>query len=77
MRVFPCLQVLLLLVYATSVSAAEPSPKPTPNFVVIFIDDMGYGDIGPFGSKLNRTPQLDRMASEGMKLTSFYAAPVC
>ena len=38
MRVFSCLQVLLLLVNATSVSAAEPSPKPTPNFVVIFID---------------------------------------
>jgi arylsulfatase A-like enzyme len=38
---------------------------------------MGYGDIGPFGSKLNRTPHLDRMAAEGMKLTSFYAAPVC
>ena len=39
--------------------AAEP---PKPNFVVILIDDMGYGDIGPFGSKLNRTPHLDRMA---------------
>ena len=50
---------------------------PQPNFVVILIDDMGYGDIGPFGSKLNRTPCLDRMAAEGMKLTSFYAAPVC
>ena len=50
--------------------AAEPSK---PNFVVILIDDMGYGDIGPFGSKLNRTPHLDRMAREGMKLTSFYA----
>jgi arylsulfatase A len=48
-----------------------------PNFVVINIDDLGYGDIGPFGSKLNRTPQLDRMAKEGRKLTSFYAAPVC
>ena len=48
-----------------------------PNFVVILIDDMGYGDIGPYGSKLNRTPVLDRMAAEGMKLTSFYAAPVC
>ncbi len=54
--------------------AAEP---PKPNFVVILIDDMGYGDIGPFGSKLNRTPHLDRMAREGMRLTSFYAAPVC
>ena len=48
-----------------------------PNLVIILIDDMGYGDIGPFGSKLNRTPHLDRMAAEGMKLTSFYAAPVC
>ncbi len=49
-----------------------------PNFVVIFIDDLGYGDIGPFGSEINSTPHLDRMAAEGMKLTSFYAAaPVC
>jgi len=51
--------------------------KSRPNFVLIFIDDMGYGDIGPFGSKVNKTPQLDRMAAEGLKLTSFYAAPVC
>ena len=42
------------------------------------MDDMGYGDIGPFNSDTkNRTPNLDRMAKEGMKLTSFYAAPVC
>ena len=49
-----------------------------PNFVVFLIDDLGYGDIEPFGSKTNRTPNLTRMASEGMKLTSFYAAaPLC
>src|SRR6202012_132472 len=48
-----------------------------PNFILILADDMGYGDIGPFGSTKNRTPNLDRMAREGMKLTSFYAAPVC
>ena len=53
------------------------SAKALPNLVLIFIDDMGYGDIGPYGSKLNRTPNLDRMAREGRKLTSFYAAPVC
>ena len=39
-----------------------------PNVVVIFIDDMGYGDIGPFGSQLNETPHLDRMAREGLSL---------
>ncbi len=53
------------------------SGQDKPNFVVINIDDLGYADIEPFGSKLNRTPNLDRMAKEGRKLTSFYAAPVC
>lgn len=49
----------------------------TPNIVLIFVDDMGYGDIGPFGSTKVKTPQLDRFAAEGMKFTSFYATPVC
>lgn len=48
-----------------------------PNIVLILIDDMGYGDIGPFGTNDNRTPNLDRLAREGMKFTSFYAAPLC
>ena len=47
-----------------------------PNFIVIYMDDMGYGDVAPFGSK-NRTPHLDRMAAEGTRFTSFYAAPLC
>ena len=52
--------------------------SPPPNFVIIFIDDMGYGDIEPFGSKINKTPNLNKMAEEGMKFTSFYvASPVC
>ena len=42
---------------------------PLPNIVIIFIDDQGYGDIGPFGATKQRTPNLDRMAREGMKLT--------
>lgn len=53
------------------------SAQERPNFVIIFIDDMGYGDIEPFGSKVNKTPSLNQLAAEGMKLTSFYAAPVC
>ena len=43
-----------------------------PNFIVIFCDDLGYADIGPFGSKLHRTPHLDRMAAEGRVFTDFY-----
>lgn len=68
------LSALLLLALLSVVNAPA---REKPNLILIFIDDMGYGDIGPFGSKLNRTPNLDRMAEEGMKLTSFYAAPVC
>ena len=62
-----------LLLAVTSVATA----LECPNIVFIFIDDMGYGDIGPFGST-NRTPHLDRMAEEGMKLTDFYvSATMC
>jgi len=65
--------LLCLFCFPCFLQAADP-----PNIVVIFIDDMGYGDIEPFGSKQNKTPSLSRMAEEGMKLTSFYvASPVC
>ncbi len=69
--------VLRLLVFILSAVAALTLRAERPNFIFINIDDLGYADIGPFGSTLNRTPQLDRMAREGRKLTCFYAAPVC
>ena len=65
------------LVCALLGGLSQASATDQPNFVVIFIDDLGYGDIGPYGATKQRTPNLDRMAAEGMKLTSFYAAPVC
>jgi len=43
-----------------------------PNFVIIFCDDLGYGDLGCFGSQKHRTPNIDNMAAEGTRLTSFY-----
>jgi arylsulfatase A len=75
MRYLICSIIAVVFVAASCLQAEAAAEKP--NFVLIYIDDMGYGDIGPYGSKLNRTPNLDRMAAEGMKLTSFYAAPVC
>ena len=57
-----------LLAFNTVATASRP------NIVIMFIDDMGYGDIGPFGNKVNQTPNLDRMAGEGMVLTQFYVA---
>ena len=69
------LLLLLLIVALQPTTSLWTAP---PNFVVIFIDDMGYGDIEPFGSKINKTPHLNRMAAEGRRLTSFYvASPVC
>lgn len=63
----------LCLGFAQSLSAAEK-----PNFVVIFTDDQGYGDLTCFGGKHVSTPRIDQMAAEGSRLTSFYvAAPVC
>ncbi len=60
-----------------AVASSQSTPRP-PNFVVVFCDDLGYGDLGSFGHPTIRTPELDRMALEGMKWTSFYcAAPVC
>jgi arylsulfatase A len=58
-------------------TGAEGAPAPKPNFILINVDDLGYADIGPFGSQTHRTPNLDRMAAEGRKLTCHYAAPVC
>lgn len=51
---------------------------PQPNIILINCDDLGYGDIGAYGSKVNKTPALDRMADEGIRFTDFYmASPVC
>ena len=48
--------------------------KRPPNVVIIFIDDLGYADIGPFGATAYKTPNLDRMAAEGRIFTDFHAA---
>lgn len=65
---------------AVSRAQTRPTPPPPrpPNVVVIFADDLGYGDLGVYGHPTIKTPRLDRLAAEGLKLTSFYAAePVC
>ncbi|HJZ77505.1 MAG TPA: sulfatase [Vicinamibacterales bacterium] len=56
--------------------AAQQRAAP-PNIVIILADDLGYGDLGSFGSPNIRTPRLDAMAAEGQKWTNFYVQPVC
>lgn len=57
-----------------SVSALEKSQNNPPNFIIILVDDMGYGDLGIYGNPNINTPNLDRMANEGQKWTNFYVA---
>ena len=53
-------------------------PATAPRFVLIFFDDLGWGDLSSYGNELIRTPQLDRAAAEGLRMTDFYSAsPVC
>jgi arylsulfatase A-like enzyme len=62
---------------ATPNAAAQGNQPRPPNIVVVLTDDQGYGDLGSYGHPTIRTPALDRLASEGQRWTSFYAAPVC
>lgn len=71
------LVMFMVVAHALSIANANAEDRP-PNVVVIFCDDLGYGDLACFGSPNIRTPNLDRMAAEGQKWTSFYvASPVC
>ncbi len=67
----PLILFSISILISTSLSAA-------PNFVVIFADDLGYGDLGCYGSPTIRTPNIDKMAAEGLRFTDYYvAAEVC
>ena len=62
---------------ANAADAGESLPQKRPNFVIIFTDDQGYGDLGCYGSETIRSPRLDQLAREGTRFTDFYAQPVC
>lgn len=64
--------ILVFVLFAGSALAAAP------NFIIIFCDDLGYGDLGCYGSTVNRTPHIDSLATDGRKFTDFYSSsPVC
>jgi arylsulfatase A len=65
--------ILLILMFGCRLASAANATRP-PNIVLIFVDNLGNGDIGCFGSTLHRTPNIDRLAAEGTKFTSFYVA---
>ena len=68
----------LLLVDSYSATAQEAAASSSkPNFIILLTDDQGYQDLGCYGSPNIKTPRIDAMASQGMRLTNFYAQPVC
>ncbi len=73
MRPLKCLSAAVFIA-AAAVAAQIASPAPPPNFIVILADDLGYGDLGSYGSTTIATPRLDQMAREGLRFTAAYTA---
>ena len=70
--------LLLFLVIGAGVSCKGPENANQPNIILIFADDLGYGDLGCYGQDQIQTPHIDQMAQEGILFTDFYSAsPVC
>ena len=69
---------VLMAIPACQGDGEEKQQETLPNIVFVYCDDLGYGDLACFGNQVNRTPNIDRLAEEGMKFTEFYSAsPVC
>lgn len=69
---------LLASVCLVSAAACAPSGAHRPNFVLILADDLGFADLGIYGSQRNQTPHLDRMAREGLRFVDFHSnGPMC
>ena len=67
-----------ILALSTLVSGAKSADIAKPNIILIFCDDLGYGDLGCYGSTKNRTPNIDQLAKDGLRFTNFYSSsPVC
>src|SRR4051812_40932198 len=69
--------VLMAIAFAVANRHVAAQSAAPPNIVIILADDLGYGDLGSFGSPNIRTPRLDTMAAQGQKWTNFYVQPVC
>jgi arylsulfatase len=70
------LTLILLTLVLTPVVGAATEAANRPNILLIAVDDMGYSDVGPFGSEI-KTPSIDSLAKEGAKFTNFYVGPSC
>src|SRR4051812_39027503 len=78
MRIIPvlCASIVFLLASSARAQAASPTAAPRPNIVIVLADDMGFSDIGCYGGEIS-TPNLDALAANGLRFTSFYNAGRC
>ena len=68
----------LLLMLLGACASAPPAGQAKPNIIFIYIDDMGYGDLSSYGNEDIETPNIDRLAAEGIRFTQFYVnSPIC
>jgi len=75
MKHYPCFLIALLLLRVAPLDAAETTTAK-PNIIVILADDMGFSDLGCYGSEIE-TPNLDRLAASGLRFTQFYNSSRC
>ena len=76
-RIKPVAALALLAFMCLGLATNVQGEKSPPNIVLVFVDDLGYADLGSYGLESAKTPHLDRLASEGMRFTSFYAQHLC
>ena len=80
LKIFSAVLIIGLLINDSTVAGQKKSPAKVqqPNIIIILTDDMGFSDVAAFGGKFVPTPNIDRLAKEGLKLTQYYsAAPIC
>jgi hypothetical protein len=78
MKMSKLVQIIPFFLFFANCTLPNQSTPPPTNLIVIFADDLGYGDLSTFGHPTIQTPYLDQMAAEGQKWTQFYAgASVC
>src|SRR5689334_1041106 len=70
------MMISLVLFYGQEIIAQKTKADPRPNIILIMVDDMGYSDLGSYGSEI-QTPNLDKLANEGLRLREFYNNSIC
>lgn len=77
MRKYHSILILFLFLFVSFSTQAQTDGSKAPNIIVILTDDLGYADVGAFGAPEIETPEVDKLADQGMKFTQFYAANLC